>query len=123
MKKRTRTRLTPEVYNKVKILHDMGLKRNAIYEVTGVSPTTFTYITRSIDLDDYHAIRQAVNKKLSHKQPQQPELAIPDQQELDSALTEMLAAFDSKLERINSKLDEVEDLLRTAKSSKRGFWQ
>lgn len=88
MKKRTRTRLTPEVYN-----------------------------------DDYHAIRQAVNKKLSHKQPQQPELAIPDQQELDSALTEMLAAFDSKLERINSKLDEVEDLLRTAKSSKRGFWQ
>lgn len=120
MKKRTRTRLTPELYNKVRILHDMGLKRSAIYEATGVNPTTFTYITRSIDLDDYHAIRQAVNKKLSHKQP---ELAIPDQQELDSALTEMLAAFDSKLERINSKLDEVEDLLRTAKSSKRGFWQ
>lgn len=118
MKKRAR--LTPELYNKVKILHDMGLKRNAIYEVTGVSPTTSTYIARSIDMDDYHAIRQAVNKKSLHKQP---ELAIPDQQELDSALTEMLAAFDSKLERINSKLDEVEDLLRTAKSSKRGFWQ
>lgn len=120
MKKRTRTKLTPELYNKVKILHDMGLKRSAIYEATGVSPTTFTYITRSIDLEDYHAIRQAVNKKLL---PKQPELGIPDQQELDSALTEMLAAFDSKLERINSKLDEVEDLLRTAKSSKRGFWQ
>ncbi len=131
---RKKQKLEEQDHKQIVELLALKVPRKTICAITGWSHATVTWVQRYNTWESYQGFlnkyriekqQEREAERAAHQVPDQHELVIPEAEQLQKDVEDLLAAFDARLAHIDENLNIILQTLRetTSQEYKRGFWK